>query len=548
MAHAVRNTAWAALFTALFGLPMPASAQEAIADPIPASIEKGTLSLTATPFVRAPRTEDPVRGGVTNTAYARIQYLLPVPGSARLAFNDIRGILYLTNADGAAPSVYLDLRAEDVGFDNSEFPNEAGFMGFAFHPQFATPDTPGYGKFYTAFDASPESGVADYAEDAANVQESVLREWTADDPNADVFSGASREVLRVGQFAPNHNIGAIAFNPTAAEGTDDYGLLYICYGDGGAANDPNDNGQNLATPLGAIARIDPLGGTDGRRYAIPASNPFVDTEGAAGEIWAYGLRHPQQFSWDVDGRMFIGDIGQDQLEEVNIGVAGANYGWRLREGTFATGYEYGARRGPVYPMPEQDRPGFVYPVAQYDHDEGFAVGGGYVYRGAGIPALYGRYVFTDFPRGRVFAIDVEDLTPGDPATIVEVRLFFNGEERDLVDVAGFPNPYNPRFPRVDARIGIDHAGELYLLTKGDGWIRKLSAHGRPAPTAPATAYMLLKRNWQACADGEVASAAETCTRTCEDGERVPEGDACPEDAPPTEPSPQRGARGAPSHE
>ena len=535
MAHAARNTVRTVLLAALAALATPAGAQQAIADPLPARIEKGTLAVAATPFVRAPRTEDPARPGGTNNAYARIQYLMPVPGSARLAFNDIRGVLYLTNAEGTTPSVYLDLRAEDVGFDSSAFPNEAGFMGFAFHPQFAVPDTPGYGKLYTAFDASPESGVADYAEDAANVQESVLREWTADDPSAGVFAGTSREVLRVGQFAPNHNIGAIAFNPTAGEGDEDDGLLYICFGDGGAADDPRDNAQSLATPLGAIARIDPLGGADGERYGIPASNPFVDTEGAAGEIWAYGLRHPQQFSWDADGRMFIGDIGQDQLEEVNLGVAGANYGWRLREGTFATGREYGTRLGPVYPLPEPDRPSFVYPVAQYDHDEGFAIGGGYVYRGTGIPALYGRYVFTDFPRGRVFAIDIEDLTPGEPETIVEVRLFFDGEERDLVDVAGFPNPYNPAFPRVDARLGIDHEGELYLLSKGDGWIRKLIARDSAAQTAPATAYMALKRNWQACADGAVAPAAETCMRTCEDGERVPEGDACPEDAPPAEP-------------
>ena len=229
----------------------------------------------------------------------------------------------------------------------------------------------------------------------------------------------------------------------------------------------------MANPLGAIARIDPLAISDDSAYGIPPSNPFAANPDAAGEIWAYGLRHAQQFSWDVDGRMFIGDIGQDQVEEVNIGVAGANYGWRLREGTFATGHEYGTRLGPVYPLPEADPESFVYPVAQYDHDEGFAVGGGYVYRGSDVLALHGWYVFTEFPRGRVLAIHADDLRPGEPAEIVEVRVFFDGEERDLVDVAGFPNPYNSAYPRVDARLGIRPP-----------W-RTLSAHqGRRLDTPP----------------------------------------------------------------
>ena len=253
-------------------------------------------------------------------------------------------------------------------------------------------------------------------------------------------------MLRIGQFASNHNVGTIAFNPTASAGAADYGLLYICFGDGGSAHDPRNYGQGLAEPLGAIARIDPLDTADGRKYGIPADNPFVGTEAAAEEIWAYGLRHPQQFSWDVDGRMFIADIGQDQIEEVNLGVAGANYGWRLREGSFATGYAVGRSLGPVYRRPETDPRPFVYPVAQYDHDEGFAIGGGYVYRGTDISELQGRYVFTDFPRGRLFAIDVDDLGAGDMATIEELRITFDGVERELVDVAGFRNTYNRDAP------------------------------------------------------------------------------------------------------
>ena len=101
-------------------------------------------------------------------------------------------------------------------------------------------------------------------------------------------------------------------------------------------------------------RIDPLGGNAGKGYGIPEDNPFVGRPGVAPEIWAYGLRHPQGFSWDTDGRMFIGDIGQNQVEEVNLGRAGANYGWRLREGTFASGYAVGRGPGPLYPLPSPD--------------------------------------------------------------------------------------------------------------------------------------------------------------------------------------------------
>jgi len=459
---------------AALSLAPPAGAQPPpLDDPIPDRIEKGDLVVGVEEFVRLPRTTDSSGGPQINDAYARIQFLVPVPdGSGRLVVNDIRGLLYMTDEQGREPTVFLDIRTQDVGFDDSMFPNESGLVSVAFHPQFGEPGAPGFGTFYTAYSASSASGVADYLDDDAGSHESVIREWTVRDPAADVFSGTSREVFRIGQFAPNHNIGTIAFNPTAGPGAADHGLLYICLGDGGAAHDPQNYGQSLAVPQAAILRIDPLGGDGTRGYGIPADNPFVGREGTAPEIWAYGLRHPQHFSWDTDGRMFIGDIGQNQVEEVNLGRAGGNYGWRLREGTFASGYAVGRNPGPVYPRPAQDDTAIVYPVAQYDHDEGYAVGGGFVYRGQAIPALRGTYVFADFPRGRLFAIDADALDADAQAEITEIRLLFDGTERDLVDVAGFPNTYAPG-DRVDLRLGIDSAGELYLLTKGDGWVRKL---------------------------------------------------------------------------
>ena len=467
----------AAVLTALPALYAAGSQSQPLQDPIPEEIRKGDLVVGATEFVRATQTSDSAEEGATNKAYARIQYLVPVgDGSGRLILNDLRGLLYLTDETSKAPVTYLDIRDQDVGFDDSMFPNETGLVSVAFHPQFADEGQPGFGKFHTAYSARSDSGYADYLDDDADSHESVIREWTADDTLADVFSGTSREVFRIGQFAPNHNVGTVAFNPNAEAGLPDYGILYACLGDGGSGHDPRDHGQSLGVPQGAIIRIDPLGADGSKGYGIPPDNPFVGDAGVAPEIWAYGLRHPQQFSWDADGRMFIGDIGQNQVEEINLGLPGANYGWRLREGTFATAYVVAERPGPVYPRPSQDDREFVYPVAQYDHDEGNVVSGGFVYRGSAIPELQDKYVFSDLALGRVLFIDAEELDLARPAEIQELRLVIGDRERDLVDVAGFPNTYG-QGNRVDLRLGIDSTGELYLLTKGDGWVRKLV----PAP-------------------------------------------------------------------
>ncbi|MCZ6853155.1 MAG: PQQ-dependent sugar dehydrogenase [Gammaproteobacteria bacterium] len=461
-----------AAFMVLAGQDAHAAATP-LADPIPEKIQKGDIVVAVEEFVRVPETRDSSAQSATNKAYARIQYMLPFGYTVGpLVINDLRGVLYLTDVRGSTPIVYLDLREQDVGFDDSMFPNETGVAGIAFHPEFTSIGKPGFGKFYTAYSASSDSGTADYLDDDAASHESVIREWTSDNPRGRVFTGSSREIFRVGQFAPNHNIGTIAFNPIAEVGTADYGLLYASFGDGGAANDPREYGQSLVEPSGAIIRIDPLGGTAGKAYGIPPDNPFVTDPEVAPEIWAYGLRHTQHFSWDTSGRMFLSDIGQNQIEEVNLGLRGANYGWRLREGTFATAFGVtGGEPGLVYPLPEEES-GFVYPIAQYDHDEGNAIGGGYLYEGNAIPELRGKFVFVDLVRGRVFYIETNRLVPGDLQEIRELRLSFNGVERSLAEVSSFANSYASG-GRVDLRLGIDALGELYLLTKGDGWVRKL---------------------------------------------------------------------------
>ena len=508
----------------------------ALEDPIPETIELGDIQVNAIEFVHAPETVDVSTPIGTNDAYARIQYLRSPPDeSERLFFNDTRGILYVTDEDASEPQVYLDLRTLEVGFYPYVFPHESGLMSFAFHPEFATDGAPGYGKFYTAYSASPFTEEADYIEEQNSLQESVVVEWTATDATAMEFEGVHREILRVGQFRSNHNIGNIGFNPFAVKKTEedteddglppddginsegngavgddegsedeiddylenDWGMLYVAFGDGGGAHDSRDHGQDVTTPLGAILRINPLG-TDpetDEEYGIPSDNPTIDN--AIPELWAFGLRHPQHFSWDLEGKMFLLDIGQDQIEEVNLGVAGANYGWRIREGTFATahGVETDDALGGVYEVDiEEDTQQLTYPVAQYDHDEGFAVGSGFVYRGEAIPELIGKFVFTELVRGRVFYIEaepvdsteddasteaqepVEVLVPGTPTTIHELDILIDGEEGSLSEIAGMPNTYLSHLPyttRVDLRLSVDRHGEMYLLSKGDGWIRKL---------------------------------------------------------------------------
>ena len=449
-----------------------------VPDPILGKIAKGDITVKAREFVRLPKTTDSATPRGTSPAYARIQYLLPArDGSGRLFVNDTRGVLYVTDAAGREPKPYIDLRKQDVGFDDSHFPNEAGLAGFAFHPDFAKKGRPGYGKFYTAYSAATDNGKCDYLDDDDASHQSVLREWTANDPVADAFDGTSRELFRIGQFAFNHNIGTISFNPNAKEGSPDYGMLYVCLGDGGAANDPRDYGQGLAEPHGAIMRIDPLRAEGPRRYAIPKDNPFADKTGVAPEVWCYGFRHPQQFSWDTggDGKMLIAEFGQSQVEEVNLGVRGGNYGWQLREGTFATAFAVNGdtKDDRVYPHPGKDDAPYLYPVAQYDHDEGRGISSGFVYRGKLAPALQGKYVFSELVRGRLFYVDADGLTQGKQAEIKELRLTFDGTERDLIEVVGYPNPYMPGTNRADLRLGTDDAGELYLLTKGDGWVRRL---------------------------------------------------------------------------
>ncbi len=202
---------------------------------------------------------------------------------------------------------------------------------------------------------------------------------------AEVQPGEPRTLLRVAQPFSNHNGGHLAFGPD--------GLLYVGLGDGGGGGDPEGNAQNTETLLGSILRIDPTAQGDAP-YGIPGDNPFVGG-GGRGEIYVYGLRNPWRFSFDrATDDLWIADVGQNAIEEIDRlpagSAAGANMGWPFLEGT---------RRYEGEPPPDA-----VPPVYEYNHDEGFSVTGGFVYRGERIPGLRGAYVFGDLGTARLWAL------------------------------------------------------------------------------------------------------------------------------------------------
>ena len=308
----------------------------------------------------------------------------------------------------------------------------------------------------------------------------VIAEWTAYASRPSRFNpGTRREVLRIAQYQHGHNTDQLMFDPNATVGTAAYGKMFITIGDGGnnpPHPDPHDLAQNAAVPLGKILRIDPLRQANGSRYAVPPDNPFLSRPGHLPELYALGLRHPQNMCFDPGHRhpfpfIFI-DIGQACVEEVNLGLPGANYGWPVREGTFVANR---FNENLLETLPDDDASyGFTYPVAQYGHNEGTAsrvaaIVGGFVYRGTAIPDLVGHFILGDIVTGRIFHVPVADLRPGSLAALKELTLMRNGVEVTLLSLVGGR-------ARADLRFGQDETGEIYVLTKQDGRIRKLVRH------------------------------------------------------------------------
>ena len=381
---------------------------------------------------------------------AKMTKMEAIPGTDRVMINDQRvGLYELVNQKPQLYLPLLNLRPKMV----SQPGWATGLGSFAFHPEFEK-----NGLFYTSHTEPGGSGKADvgYTDSLKVFMQWVLTEWKATDPGAKKFEGTSREILRVNNSSQAHGMQELTFNPNATKGRDeDYGLLYIGYGDGGTAENgfpeiSNHGGKGMYS---SIWRIDPLGKT-GRngKYGIPASNPFAKSKDKAGELYAYGFRNPNRIFWDESGRLFATDIGQHSIEEINRIEAGQFYGWPIREGRFVIN-PYGSFRS-LYPLPagEEDL-GIRYPFLQLEHDELVAIIGGYVVNSG---PLKGKFVFGDVPSGRLFFVDLN--VDNSQAQTWGIR--YQGKEMSLKELVGQD--------RVDLKFGIDAKKQLYLMSKTNG--------------------------------------------------------------------------------
>lgn len=436
-------------------------------DPIPAKPVRAALRLRLEEVLTAPATADAA-------PLARINKMVVLPGGAgqpdRPFIEDLRGKLY--EMDGNKLRVYLDMARERPAFIHK--PGLAtGFGSYAFHPNFYR-----NGLLYTTHTESAGTAPADfaYADSIKVTLQWVLTEWKVADPASSLFAGTGRELLRVNVVSPIHGVQEITFNPLARPGSPDYGLLYVGIGDGGAT----ENGYYFLCNSnrriwGSVIRIDPRGtNSKNGKYGIPAVNPYAKAKDPAvvREIFCRGFRNPNRISWSPDGKMLITDIGQAQVEELNLGIAGADYGWPEREGTFVMNHR--AQMNNVYALPPNDaRFRYTYPVAQYDHNEGNAISGGFVYTGAGVPFLRGKYIFGDVVNGRVYYVNSSELKLGHQAVVHELLLELNGKPTTFQELTGAK--------KTDFRLGVGLNHDLYLYTKTDGKMYRVSGS---VPTPP----------------------------------------------------------------
>lgn len=294
-------------------------------------------------------------------------------GSDRVFVAEQHGAVYVfdNDQDVTESKLFLDIR-DRVSYNDNE--NEEGLLGMAIHPDFK--ENGEVYIYYSAQDPPHTSVISRFG-------------TSADDPHR-ADAATEEQLLVIDQPFWNHNGGTIAFGPD--------GYLYIGLGDGGAANDPYGNAQNLGVLLGSILRIDvDRKGDDGTAYAIPADNPFVDRDGARPEIYAYGVRNVWRLAFDAEtGVLWCGDVGQNLWEEIDLIEKGGNYGWNRRESM----HPFGANGADPNDQ-------MIEPIWEYDHQVGKSITGGLVYRGSRVPKLTGKYVYADYVSGKIWALDYD---------------------------------------------------------------------------------------------------------------------------------------------
>ncbi len=372
--------------------------------------------------------ERPATGGdvATERVFSSLDFALPVAllqapnDPSRWFVVEKEGQVYAFAA-AADPELVLDLSdSVQAGYD------ETGLLGLAFHPDYAE-----NGEIYVSYVAPPLT--------------SRVSRFTSRDGGATLDPDSEEILIAFEQPFWNHNGGSIAFGPD--------GYLYLGFGDGGSAGDPYEYGQDTGVFFGKILRIDV---DTGDPYGIPSDNPFAEGSDAEGggapEIYAWGLRNPWRFSFDrATGALWVGDVGQDLLEEVDVVERGGNYGWNVMEGT------------DCFEARSCDDGGMIAPIVEYRHSEGQSITGGYVYNGTEIPGLQGVYVYADYISGTMWALYFDPVSgEAAPEIIEETGLY----------VSSFGE-------------GVD--GEIYFLDYLRGGIRKLVPDTAPEPSPfPAT--------------------------------------------------------------
>lgn len=359
----------------------------------------------------------PVLSGLTFTVYVTNSH----DGTNRLFVIEKAGRIRVAQPGASTTTVFLDITSRVLSVDN-----ERGLLGLAFHPQYSI-----NGRFFVYYTRQPDGAltIAEYHVSPA-------------DPN---LGDVASEIVFTGNFPiphstnTNHNGGTIEFGPD--------GYLYLGTGDGGSANDPPGNGQNINALLGKILRIDVDHPNGAVPYSSPPSNPFFGATPGADEIYAYGMRNPYRYSFDRGtGQLYVADVGQGAREEIDIVTLGGNYGWRVMEGMICNPNINGGVCTPP--------PGSILPIFDYTHSAGrCAITGGFVYRGARSAAATGGYIYADYCTGEIW-----QLLSGVNTLLLDTSL----------NITSF---------------GEDEAGEIYVVGQS-GVVNRITA----PPSPPACSF------------------------------------------------------------
>ena len=357
-------------------------------------------------------------------AFPRLKFDRPITAKSAPAGDNH---LYLVEQKGRVLKLPLDRETDnievilDIADRKTYVENEEGLLGLAFHPQFES-----NGKLYIYYTQHQP-------------RRSVVSELLRDEVTGQADPASERILLEIPQPYGNHNSGSIEFGPD--------GHLYVGLGDGGSANDPHDNGQNLRSLLGKILRIDVNSRGQGLEYGIPRNNPFRGAgSGIRPEIWAFGLRNPWGLSFDAQTHeLWVADVGQNKWEEINIIVRGGNYGWNTYEGFHLFKEPVAKAVNTIFPVMEYPHSPQYDDQAVFPHSPGLSITGGHVYRGTKLSDFQGVYLYGDFAMGTLWGLR-----------------FQHGKVTHQGVIAEMPKDAKPR--RSISGFGLDARGEIYVLS------------------------------------------------------------------------------------